>query len=63
MKPINISYKGYVIEITENPRSYKYEFIIRKDDKVIVQSPESYTFAEDAEVNAKMIINSRTSKF
>jgi hypothetical protein len=63
MKPITIQYKGYVIEITDNPIDGKYDFIIKKDNKVIVQSPEGYYFQGDAEVNAKMFINSREHKF
>ena len=63
MKPIKILYKGYVIDITENPGDYKYDFAIFKDDKLVVRSPEGYSFPGDAEVNAKMYINARQNKF
>lgn len=63
MEPTLIPYKGYFIEITENIFDYKFDFIIKKDNKVIVRSPERYYFAGDAEVNAKMYINNLTNKF
>lgn len=62
MKSLSIIYKGYLIEITQNLKDFKYYFSVKNDFKTLIENPEGYTFPDDAEVNAKMYINHITSK-
>lgn len=50
-----VIYKGYVIEIKETYSDYHY--IIKKDNKVIVESAQGFPFPPEADIAAKMHIN------
>ena len=50
-----INYKDYIIEITESGSGYQY--IIKKDKKIITESVQKFPFPSEAEVHAKLYIN------
>jgi len=58
MEPTILNYKGYFIELFQHPIYHDFEFVIkRQDGSVVTASVQQYQFFEDAEVNAKMVIN------
>lgn len=61
MSSKTIMFQGYAIEIFRNPEDYTFE-VKNPEGKVIAQSPQPYQIEDDAEVNAKMIVNSIVMK-
>ena len=58
MDPKIIPFKEYIIEIHEHPIYHDFEFVVKKDGKVVGASTQQYQFPTDAEVNAKLLIGS-----
>ena len=51
----SLTYKGYVIDIFETKTDY--QFVIKKDEKIILESAAGYPFPSEAEIQAKLYIN------
>jgi len=48
-------YKGYTIDIYKGSDNYRY--IIKKDEKLIVESINGWPFPTEAEMQAKLYVN------
>jgi hypothetical protein len=51
----SISYKGYIIDIHETKDDYRY--VIKKDDKIVLESANGFPFPSEAETQAKLLVN------
>jgi hypothetical protein len=55
-----IVYKGYVIDIHSSTEVYQYT--IKKDKKMVVESIQGFPFPSEAEIHAKMYIDRMIGK-
>jgi len=51
----SVIYKGYVIEINETTSNY--HFIVKKDNKIILESVGGFPLPEEAEIQGKLYVN------
>lgn len=50
-------YLGYTVEIHKNPVYYDFQFVVKKEGKVICASNDFYDEMQDAENAAQVAIN------
>jgi hypothetical protein len=57
MEVKNYIYKEYTIELYEHPIYHDFEYVLKKDNKVISASSCKYQYLYDAEKEAQKIID------
>lgn len=51
------NYKDYLVEIHQHPIYHDFEFVVKKDNKVVVVNTQFYRYSYDAEKDAELEIN------